>query len=216
MRIPSGDLAPARRHRRGYGRRRNPLPIVVAVVLVVAVATGAYLLRRDDSSTGAVASASRCPSPSAAAPVKAAPARVAAPVRLPAPGQVGLRLLNGTGRDGLARTVGNELARRGFKVTAMGNAPKALVGASRVYFGPGGRPAALLVSTHVLGGSVVPVPSAGHGAVDVVLGSTFMRLRTPAEASAYASNLASTGIATPKSAALKPTIPKSATSPSCR
>jgi len=34
VRIPSGDLAPARKHRR-YGRRRNPLPIVLPCHRVV-------------------------------------------------------------------------------------------------------------------------------------------------------------------------------------
>jgi hypothetical protein len=167
---------------------------VLAVVAVVAVAAGSYWLRRDDNPPGALTSSS-CPSAAASvAPSPAAPARAVTPVPFPAPAQVGLRLLNGTGRDGLARSVGDELARRGFRVVAMGNAPHPLVGASRVYYGPGARPAALLLSAHVLGSSVVPVPSAGRGAVDVVLGSTFVRLRTAPEASAYAHQLVTAGV----------------------
>jgi hypothetical protein len=131
-------------------------------------------------------------------------------VRLPAPGQVTLRLLNGTGRDRLARMVADELARRGFRVTHTGNAPRALVGASRVYYGPAGRPAALLVSAHVLGSSVVPVPSAGRGAVDVVLGSGFVRVRTPTETAAYIRALTTTGVPVPQPS------PKPVASPSCR
>jgi hypothetical protein len=167
---------------------------VLAVLAVVAVAAGSYWLRKDDNTPDALTSSS-CPSAAASvAASPAAPARAAAPVRLPAPGQVGLRLLNGTGRNGLARSVGDELARRSFRVIAMGNAPHPLVGASRVYYGPGARPGALLVSAHVLGSSVVPVPSAAGGAVDVVLGSTFARLRTPPEASAYAHQLVTAGV----------------------
>ncbi|MCW2571423.1 MAG: rane protein [Frankiales bacterium] len=163
---------------------------MLAVVAVVAVAAGSYWLRKDNGSPGSLASAASCPSAAASAvPSTAASVPAVAPVLLPAPGQVGLRLLNGTGRNGLARSVGDELARRGLRVIAMGNAPHPLVGASRVYYGPGARPGALLVGAHVLGSSVVPVPSAARGAVDLVLGSTFVRLRTPVEASAYSHQL---------------------------
>jgi hypothetical protein len=202
MRIPSGDLAPMRKHRHGssFRRRRSRWPAVLAVLAVLAVAAGAYgLTHRDDSpapSTAAIATP--CPSPVRS--VAPAPAKAAPPARLPAPGQVSLRLLNGSGRDRLARVVGDELARRGFHVTAMGNAPRPLVGASRVYYGPGGRPAALLVTAHVLGATVQPVPTAARGAIDVVLGSTFVRVRTPAETSAYAHQLVTVGVPAPASA----------------
>ncbi|MCU1590690.1 MAG: hypothetical protein JWP11_1946 [Frankiales bacterium] len=213
MRIPSGDLAPARRHRHGssFRRRRSRWPVVLVVLVVVAIAVGSYLIRKDDTHAAATAAATPCPSTRAStAATPASPARAAAPVRLPAPGQVSLRLLNGTGRDRLARAVGDELARRGFTVTAMGNAPRPLAGTSRVYYGPGARPGALLLSAHVLGAAVVPVPSAARGALDVVLGSTFARLRTPAETSAYAHRLATAGAPAAKPGA------KPAASPSCR
>jgi hypothetical protein len=218
VRIPSGDLAPARKRRRGYSarrRRRNPLPIAVAVLLVAGIALGAYWIRRDDSSPSTVTAGARCPSaapsPTARAAAVTAPAK-AAPVRLPAPGQVALRLFNGTTRAKLALTVGNELARRGFRVTGFTNAPKPLTGGSRVYFGPGGRPAATLVSAHILGSQIVPVPTAGRGAVDAVLGSTFVRLRTPAEVSAYARQLAAGRVP----AAPTPAAPAPVPSPTCR
>ena len=164
MVIPSGDLAPMRKHRRGYGRQPRRWPVVLVVLAVAGVAGGTYALQHRSDKVDHASAPTTCVSahPSAAAP--AAPAKVTA-VRLPAPGQVALRLLNGTGRDGLARTVANELARRGFRVTQTGNAPRDLVGASRVYYGPSGRPSALLASAHVLGASVVPVPTAARGAV---------------------------------------------------
>jgi hypothetical protein len=208
--IPSGDLAPMRKHRRGYGRHPRRWPAVLAVLVVAAVAGGAYVLQQRQNDTGGVSAPSTCVSASPAASVApTVPATVRA-VRLPAPGQVSLRLLNGSGRDGLARSVANELARRGFRVTQTGNAPRSLVGASRVYYGPTGRPSALLVSAQVLGSSVVPVPSAGRGAIDVVLGSAFVRLRTPAETAGYIRQLVTTGVPV-----ANPVV-KPAPSPSCR
>lgn len=201
MRIPSGDLAPARKHHR-YGHR-SKLPVVLAFVLVLAIAAVAYVLRRDDAPAATPVTTSLC----RAETVTAGPAP--ASIRLPTPAQVRLRLLNGNGKDLLARSVGNELARRGFTVTATGNAPRPLQGVSRVYYGPGGRPAALLASAQVSGATVVPVPKAAPGAIDVVLGSAFVRLRTPVEATAYARQL-STGTV-PVAAS-----PQAAPSPTCR
>jgi hypothetical protein len=96
----------------------------------------------------------------------------------------------------------------------MGNAPRPLVGASRVYYGPGGQPAALLLTAHVLGATVQPVPTAARGAIDVVLGSDFVRVRTPAETSAYAHQLVTAGVPAPAPApkSTKPT----ATTGTCR
>jgi hypothetical protein len=180
---------------------------VLAVLALLAVAAGGYYLvqRDDDAPTETVAQATGCPTPAPAAPE---PAAAAKPLVLPVPGQVQLRLLNGTGRNGLARTVGNELARRGFRVAGMGNAPKPLTGATRISFGPGARPAATLVGVHVLGAQLVPVATAPRGSVDVVLGSSFVRLRNAAEVKAMTTALAHP--ATPvKAAAAQPT-------PSCR
>ena len=213
MRIPSGDLAPVRKRRRrypGYGRRRHSTwpAVLVALVVVGAVVGAGYLLQqREDDPTDTVATQlPACPSPKPAAATPTTVPRTSAPVRLPAPAAVQLRLLNGTGRDGLARTVGNELARRGFRVAAMGNAPKPLAGPSRVVFGPGARPAATLLTAHVLGAQLVPAPKAPPGSVDVTLGSSFVRLRTAPEVSAFARGLG------------KPVVakPAPATSPTCR
>ena len=122
-----------------------------------------------------------------------------------------LRLLNGTGRNGLARTVGNELARRGFRVAGMGNAPKALAGATRVTFGPGARPGATLVTAHILGAQLVAAPRAPRGSIDVVLGSSFVRLRTATEIQAFVASLGKPApVAKPKPK------PQPVASPTCR
>jgi hypothetical protein len=175
------------------------------LVLLALAGGGYYLVQRgdDDAPTETVAQATGCPTP---VPAAARPAAAQPAVVLPVPGQVQLRLLNGTGRNGLARTVGNELARRGFRVAGMGNAPKPLTGATRIAFGPGARPAATLVGVHVIGGQLVPVATAPRGSVDVVLGSSFVRLRTAAEVKAATQALAHP---VPVKAAPRP-------SPSCR
>ena len=93
MVIPSGDLAPMRKHRRGYGRHPSRWPIVLAVLAVAAVAGGTYAVqhRADDAH---VSVAPVCAPPSPTAKASTAPAKVT-PIRLPAPGQVSLRLFPG-------------------------------------------------------------------------------------------------------------------------
>ena len=156
MRIPGGDLAPARRRRYGgaYGRRRRRQQRVLALVLVVGIgATGAWLLRRDD--TRARDRVTAGPSPTPCATPSAAPA----PVALPQPRQVRLALLNGTSRNGLAKAIGDQLAARGFVVTAQANAPAALAGASQVAYGAGAAASAELVTHWVLGSVAASDPA---------------------------------------------------------
>lgn len=189
MRIPSGDLSPARHRRYGgsYGRRRRrTLRGVLVLILLLALAGGGvYLLRRNDASAPArwqVAGPARASATPCATPPTAAPAPTA--VALPAPTAVRLVLLNGTPRNGLGKTVGDQLAARGFTVTGTGNAPGVQAGPSVVVFGPGGQPAALLLSRTVLGSMMSGDVKAARGSVQVVLGTAFTRLRTPAEVAA--------------------------------
>lgn len=150
----------------------------------------AYLLKQDDSAVPArLAVAPSCtPAPSPAATASRAPAagaaRPARPVVLPQPRQVRLVVLNGTSHDLLAKKVGDQLAALGFVVTGQANAAAALPGASRVTFGPGAGPAATLVAHWVLGAEAVGSARAKPGSVQLVLGSSFRRLATPAEAAA--------------------------------
>ena len=90
-------------------------------------------------------------------------------------------VLNGTGRGGLAKTVADQLAQRGFVVTGQGNAPAALAGASTVTYGTGGQPAGTVVTRWLPGSKLVGSPRLPAGTVQVVLGSAFTRLATPAE-----------------------------------
>lgn len=188
MRIPDGDLAPARRRRYGgsYGRRRRRrnLRLGLGLGLLLVAGGAAYLLRQDDSTVPTrLATTPSCASkaPTTASPAAPAPAPV---VVLPAPQQVRLVLLNGTARNGLAKSVGDALAARGFVVTAQGNAPAALAGPSQVVWGPGAQPSATLVARHVIGARAVSSPRSPRGSVQVVLGSEFHRLATPEEVAA--------------------------------
>ena len=184
MRIPDGDLAPARRRRYGgsYGRRRRRRNVRIAfgLLLVVAGAVAAYLVQQHDTKAPQGQSLRTCPT---TAPTPAAGA-VTHPMALPRPQQVKLVVLNGTSRNGLAKTVGDALAALGFTVAGQGNAPAALNGASTVTYGPGDLPAATLVGRWVLGSQLVSSASVAPGSVHVVLGSAFRRLSTPAEVAA--------------------------------
>ena len=175
MRIPSGDLSPARRGR----RRSRALPAALALVVLAALGGGAYwLFVRDDgpaplADTLAVA----CPPP-------AAPAPAATPEELTRPSAVRFVLLNGTDRDGLAQRTGDALAARSFVVARTGNPPSPLQGPSRVYYGPGALPAATLLVAQVEGAQLVARPMARRGTLELVLGSGFERLSSPAQAEA--------------------------------
>ena len=208
VRIPSGDLSPAR-HRRyggGYGRRRRRTTrtLVLALLVVVIGGGAAYALRRDDSGAAARQTSTPCPS-AVPEPTKAIPS----PLALPQPQQVRLALLNGTARDGLATDIGNQLAARGFLITQAVTAPAALAGASTVSYGPGGLPAATVVARTVLGSTLVSAPAAPSGSVRVILGSEFRRLSTPAEVRAAAER---TAVPTPRRTAAAPIPTRSACS----
>lgn len=187
VRIPGGDLVPARRRRRyggSYGKRRNRNRrfIVVGVVLVLLAAAAAWCLRKDDSGVpDRLAVEPTCsPTPTATvAPVT--PPRV---VALPQPPAVTLSVLNGTNRSLLAKHVADALAAQGFHVRGQGNSRTALSGASQVVYGPGATLLARTAALWVPGSVVVPNPRAPRGSVQLVLGSSFTRLATPAEAAA--------------------------------
>jgi hypothetical protein len=176
VRIPDGDLMPARRHkyRGSYGRsrRRSRGMAVVLLVLVVAGAT-AWYLRRDDGTPAAQALAP-CPTPSP----------TASPVPLPPNRLVRVVVLNGTVRQGLAHTVAVQLHARGFVVVREDNFPRAVTGGSVVSYAPGLKGAATVLARNIAGAHVSDQAKAPAGTVEVVLGSGFRRLATPAEVAA--------------------------------
>lgn len=180
MRIPSGDLVPARRRRYdgGYGRRRRRrnrrFALLGALLLLVGLA-GLWASRDEPAPVAAA-----CPSPTASSSAQPSPAA------LPAPGQVRVVLLNGTSRQGLASVVAEQLRGRGFVVVGAGNAPSALAGPSVVTYSAGGQGAAEQLRRYVAGSRVAGAGPVASGAVQLVLGGDFRRLATPAEVLAAA------------------------------
>jgi hypothetical protein len=164
-----GDLAPSRSRRR---RPSGPLLGLLAVVLLAAIAGGGYFLLSSAGDESGKAGSS-CP------PATPSGRRV----RALTPPAVHLRVLNGTGRNGLAKTTGSLLRARGFPVDAVGNTTGPVTGAPLVRYGVGGRPAAELVALQ-LPSAVLVADASVRGRVDLVLGSAFTRLRTPAEVAA--------------------------------
>ena len=189
MRIPGGDLVPARHRRYGgsYGRRRRRrnrrFLALVVLVLGAAAAAGWYLREDDPAATSAVSALPSC-TPTATPTVTATPAPVVRPVALPPTTAVVLSVLNGTDRNLLAKHVADALAADGFHVTGQANARAAVVGPSQIVYGPGASLPARTAALWVPGSVVVPAPKARRGSVQVVLGSSFTRLATPAEAAA--------------------------------
>jgi hypothetical protein len=174
---------PARHRRYGgsYGRRRRRNRRVIAVVLLVGLGgAAAWYLRKDDARVPSrvTAQPSCTPAPSAA------PTKPPVTVALPPPTAVTLSVLNGTNRALLAKAVGDQLAAQGFHVTGQGNNRVAVNGASQVVFGPGASLLARTTSAWVPGSTLVPAPRAKARSVTLVLGSSFSRLATPAEAAA--------------------------------
>lgn len=200
MRIPGGDLVPVRRRRRyggSYGRRRsrNRRVVALGLLLVAAGAAAAWYLRKDDTGVPArLAVAPTCAPTATPTPSTVPPPRA---VVLPQPPAVTLSVLNGTNRSLLAKHVADALAAQGFRVTGQGNSRTALTGASQVVYGPGATLQARTAALWVPGAAVVPNPRAPRGSVQVVLGSAFTRLATPAEAAAARRGPAPTPSAAP-------------------
>lgn len=192
--------------RRGRRRGRRVLSVLVVLVVLAAVAAVGwwYFLRTPTTSTTPAAAPTPTCTPTPTA--KPSPTPSFLPAKPLAPGKVDVRVLNATARSGLAKTVGDQMAARGFHVVAIGNdtAKRAVTAPAEVRFGKGGAAAALTVAAQVPG--AVPVLDTRSGsAVDLVLGTGYAALRPPAQASAAA---------TPVTSA-KPTPSAAATSGGC-
>lgn len=98
-------------------------------------------------------------------------------VPAPARGSFTIQVLNATGKDGRATTVGHDLTRRSFKVKGVANAPESLLvrDPAVVYHGAKGLDAALLVASQIKGATLFDDGRAGAG-VDLVLGLAYTNL----------------------------------------
>ncbi|WP_091787286.1 LytR C-terminal domain-containing protein [Pedococcus dokdonensis] len=85
-----------------------------------------------------------------------------------------LRVLNGSGRTGLAAAGASQLAHAGFRTCGVANAPESLWTdhAADIRYGPDGLPGARLAAAQIAGSRLVADHRVGTG-VDVVLGTAF-------------------------------------------
>lgn len=161
---------------------RRPLPALV-FLLVLTVLTAIVwwrVLHRPDGDApqkSAATSTSHSPSPPASCPP------TAHPVALPAPAKVTVVVLNGTNRAGLAADVTQDLHSRGFAVGAPGNAGNATSGVGEIHYGAAGKAAAILTGFYFPGAKLV-ADARPDAVIDVVLGSAFDAIATPASATA--------------------------------
>jgi hypothetical protein len=160
-------------------RSRPALRRVVSVLVVLVVlAAGSFaawwfLVREAPAATAR----KDCP--------PAAPA--AAPAKLPPPAAartVKLNVYNATTRSGLAASVSGTFAQRGFRVASVANDPakRRIAAAAEIRHGPKGAGGARTVAAHVDGDVVLLPDRRPDASVDLVLGASWAKARTPAAA----------------------------------
>jgi len=173
MFTPRGEGARPLRQRRGRGGGRRIAAVTVTLLLLVTLAVLAWLSTRGDDEPDVRARPEpTCPTPSSFPPALA-------------PAKVRVNVYNATDRRGLAAKVAGQLERRGFDVRQVDNDPlgRTVTGAAEVRHGDEGAAAARTVAAQV--GTVVAVPDGRPGgSVDLVVGTGFTALVTPAEAAA--------------------------------
>ncbi|RCH66547.1 LytR family transcriptional regulator [Streptomyces sp. SDr-06] len=174
-----GDAYP--RMRRPRKRGRLVLALVGAVVALGLIGWGTIQLIDVFGGGGGKAKASAghqkdCPSPVASGP----------PQALPKPAQITVNVYNATPRGGLAKSVADELKKRGFAIGKVGNAPAeydkkvpgngVLLGAPAATHGP------FSVLGAQLKGAAQKTDKRDTPDVDLILGTTFADLNTPKDA----------------------------------
>jgi LytR cell envelope-related transcriptional attenuator len=144
--------------------------VVIGVLAVSAVVFVIVALVRD-SQGGAVAG-NDCP---AGAPL--------ANVTLPDdPGQVTIKVLNGTSTPGLAEKVTNDFKNRRFKTQKPGEDKKRVKDIAVVRYGPAAVGSAQLLEAYFLGQATPEYnPKRKDAVVDIVIGSRFQQLATSTE-----------------------------------
>ncbi|MFB7643632.1 LytR C-terminal domain-containing protein [Streptomyces sp. NPDC056084] len=175
-----GDAYP--RMRRPRKRGRLVLALVGAVVALGLIGWGTVQLIDVFGGGGGKAKAAahgkNCPAPMASGS--------GAPQALPKPAQITVNVYNATPRGGLAKSVADELKKRGFAIGKVGNAPTeydkkvanngVLLGAPTATRGP------FSVLGTQLAGTTQKTDTRETQDVDLILGNTFANLNTPKDA----------------------------------
>lgn len=180
---PYGRSADDVRRRALRTRRTRRLRItqlvIFSLLMLTLVGVGAYALRELRTSPtepgeiaqktfGAAPAQQVCPEPGA--------------VPLP-PGEVEVRVLNGTGRSGLAGSVSEDLAARGYVTGDPGNTTQAS-GAAIIVHGPDGYLAAQSLRAQLVEGAQLQQDDREGTSVDLLLGDGFPGLAEEGAAAA--------------------------------
>ncbi|MEW2137493.1 LytR C-terminal domain-containing protein [Streptomyces sp. NPDC005409] len=182
---------------RKRSRRRIVLAVLGSVLALALVGYGALQLidvfRGDSPKRNTAAGSKDCPTTSSKAAAKggaeaASGASVpAAPaVVLPEPASITVNVYNATPRAGLAKAVGDELAKRGFVIGNVGNAPadfdKKVPGTGILLGSPTTDKAAYSVLGTQLGGTTQQTDAREGADIDLILGDAFKELSTKEDA----------------------------------
>lgn len=182
---------------RKRSRPRIVLAILGSVLALALVGYGAMQLidvfRGDSPKRNTAAGAKDCPTtpPKGAAkggPAAASTASAAAKpaVVLPPPGEITVNVYNATPRAGLAKAVGDELAKRGFVIGHVGNAPadfdKKVPGTGILLGSPTTDKAAFSVLGTQLAGATQQNDTRESADIDLILGDAFKELSTKEDA----------------------------------
>ncbi|UWE13428.1 LytR C-terminal domain-containing protein [Actinacidiphila bryophytorum] len=179
----TGDTYP--RMRRPRKRGRIVAALVASVVVLGLFGWGAlqlfHVFNGDDGDTKANAAPQSRPCTLTATPTPALK-----PMALPQPAGVTMNVYNATVRGGLAKSTADELARRGFKVKTFGNAPapydKKVTQSALIVAGPAAEAAAREAGTQVAGSTVKIDTTRKDKTVDLMIGTAFSSLASPADA----------------------------------
>ncbi|MEU6208811.1 LytR C-terminal domain-containing protein [Streptomyces sp. NPDC090085] len=181
---------------RKRSRPRIVLAVLGSVLALALVGYGALQLidvfRGDGPKRNTAAGAKDCPTKAPDSAAKGAPAAATASaaakpaVVLPAPGTITVNVYNATARAGLAKAVGDELAKRGFVVGKVGNAPpdfdKKVPGTGILLGSPATDKAAYAVLGTQLAGTTQQTDTRETADIDLILGDAFKELSTKEDA----------------------------------
>lgn len=159
---------PSRSRRRHRARLRRALPALVLLLGLSVLAGGVWLRVLDRMNAGATTSGGCSPGPAGGLDAH----------------RVEVRVYNSTVREGLARSVSDQLRTRGFAVISTANDPlidiRDVRGSAEVRYGPNGARQADLVRRQVPGAKVFR-DAREDAVVDLALGPLYKRLATSAE-----------------------------------
>ncbi len=155
---------------------RRPIPALI-FLLALSLLSGLVwfrVLNRDNGAAGPGAGAGGSTTATVCVP------RTAKPAALPKPQAVTVSVLNAAGTTGLARSVGDALKGRGFRLGAIGNDQATGAAVTQIRYGPKAAAAARLVQLYLPGSKLVPNNGSSRVVV-VAIGTSYKSLASAAQ-----------------------------------